>query len=224
MKLCLGSDIHGNVRSLKYFIMKSKSVDCNLILLAGDLSSWKDQTSIFNVLKELNSSGIITVGVLGNSDYENDLELMKDYENISILHGNSITIDDITIIGVSGIPNNQEHGSYFSLPDSKILKFLTDALNNSNRNKYLISITHVPPINILDLTKNNEHIGSKSVRVFIERYHPDLHLCGHVHESEGIEKFNNTIIVNPGIMEYKKQIYYAELEESEEKKIFIRKF
>ena len=43
-----------------------------------------------------------------------------------------------------------------------------------------------------------DHIGSKSVREVIERFKPDLCVCGHVHESQGIETIGETICVNPG--------------------------
>lgn len=41
-------------------------------------------------------------------------------------------------------------------------------------------------------------VGSTSVRKAIERYHPQLGLHGHIHESRGQVKINGTMCLNPG--------------------------
>ena len=41
--------------------------------------------------------------------------------------------------------------------------------------------------------------GSKGVRKAIDKFHPDLLLCSHVHEAEGIEeKIGKTRVINVG--------------------------
>jgi Icc-related predicted phosphoesterase len=63
----------------------------------------------------------------------------------------------------------------------------------------LILVSHDPPNSTsLDKTKKGLNVGSKSVRQFILDEKPILALCGHIHESPGIEKINSTIAVNPG--------------------------
>jgi Icc-related predicted phosphoesterase len=41
-------------------------------------------------------------------------------------------------------------------------------------------------------------VGSSVIRTFIEREQPDLVLCGHIHESRGVDEIGETQIVNPG--------------------------
>ncbi len=43
-----------------------------------------------------------------------------------------------------------------------------------------------------------EHVGSKSVRKFEEKYQPLMGLHGHIHESYASDKLGRTIVVNPG--------------------------
>ena len=63
----------------------------------------------------------------------------------------------------------------------------------------LILVTHYPPYGTgVDKAWNGTHIGSRSVRKLIEDIKPLAVLCGHVHESRGIDKVGNTIIINPG--------------------------
>ncbi len=38
------------------------------------------------------------------------------------------------------------------------------------------------------------------MREFIEKYRPDLVLCGHVHEARGQDMLGKTVMVNPGML------------------------
>ena len=42
---------------------------------------------------------------------------------------------------------------------------------------------------------------SESVRKIIEEYQPRLNLCGHIHEARAFDMIDNTVVVNPGILE-----------------------
>jgi Icc-related predicted phosphoesterase len=42
------------------------------------------------------------------------------------------------------------------------------------------------------------HVGSKSVRDFIEREQPDVVICGHIHEARGQDAIGRSKIVNCG--------------------------
>ena len=79
---------------------------------------------------------------------------------------------------------------------------------------HVILNTHAPPYNTrLDLAPKLDktlrpvtamgqpvmiHVGSHSVRKFIEKYHPLIGLHGHIHESYASDKIKNTVVVNPG--------------------------
>jgi len=214
MKFCLASDLHGNIKTTTYLVNTSHILKCNTIILAGDITAWGDMTSIFPIFNELNKFEGQVISVLGNSDYENEMDIVKDFSNIKILHGNSLTLEHIKIIGVSGIPDTTEHGSFFSLPESKILKLLKTALNETQTEKFLLSISHVPPLGILDYTRFGTHAGSKAIRTFIENFNPDVHVCGHIHENPGILKFMKTTIVNPGILHRNDPIFVLEINDN----------
>ncbi|MEX2017176.1 MAG: hypothetical protein WD876_01765, partial [Candidatus Pacearchaeota archaeon] len=49
-----------------------------------------------------------------------------------------------------------------------------------------------------EIKDRKRHYGSKMARRIIEKYHPILHLGGHIHESAGKDKIRKTILVNPG--------------------------
>ncbi len=59
-----------------------------------------------------------------------------------------------------------------------------------------VLVVHEPPQGILDLVPTGRHIGSPSVREKVLRLRPRLLTCGHVHESPGIERVGDTLVVN----------------------------
>jgi Icc-related predicted phosphoesterase len=67
-----------------------------------------------------------------------------------------------------------------------------------------ICVMHAPPWNTaLDQLHSGEHVGSRSIREFIDNHQPLVTLHGHIHESPSVsnhfwEKINKTISINPG--------------------------
>jgi hypothetical protein len=60
-------------------------------------------------------------------------------------------------------------------------------------------VSHTPPADTaLDRIRSGKHVGSAAVRQFIESHHPDLVICGHIHESRGIDSLGSTVMVNCG--------------------------
>ena len=41
-----------------------------------------------------------------------------------------------------------------------------------------------------------KHAGSEIHREILEKFKPQLWLCGHIHENPGFEKIDSTIVVN----------------------------
>ena len=62
------------------------------------------------------------------------------------------------------------------------------------------------------------HVGSKSIRKFIEKRQPLLGLHGHIHESAGYDNIKKTIVFNPG-SEYQLGIFKAIIIDLSEKGI-----
>ena len=58
---------------------------------------------------------------------------------------------------------------------------------------------HAPPQGTAcDRLPSGEHVGSAVIRNFVETEQPDLVLCGHIHESRGVDEIEGSRIVNPG--------------------------
>jgi uncharacterized protein len=59
-----------------------------------------------------------------------------------------------------------------------------------------VVVVHRPPQGTLDKTPGGEHIGSPGVREAMRAIRPRVLVCGHVHESPGIECVGETLVVN----------------------------
>jgi uncharacterized protein len=59
-----------------------------------------------------------------------------------------------------------------------------------------VLVTHEPPAGTLDRAWSGEHIGTQAVRDQVSRLHPRVLTCGHVHESPGIERLGDTVVIN----------------------------
>lgn len=101
--------------------------------------------------------------------------------------------------------------------EQDLMKMLEKQLRkvDTSEQKNLICNFHAPPYDtMLDLApkldKNlnvvmrfdgspeMEHVGSKSVRTFIEQYQPKIGLHGHIHEAAADQRIGRTLVVNPG--------------------------
>lgn len=55
----------------------------------------------------------------------------------------------------------------------------------------------MPPFGILDIGKQeNIHIGCRELRKRVDKMKPKIHIFGHIHESYGTQKLNNTLFIN----------------------------
>ncbi|MGH2373698.1 MAG: metallophosphoesterase family protein [bacterium] len=59
-----------------------------------------------------------------------------------------------------------------------------------------VLVVHEPPYGTLDLVPSGRHIGSQDVLGLLTRIQPRVLTCGHVHESAGIARVNETTVIN----------------------------
>ncbi|MEM3950868.1 MAG: hypothetical protein QW163_08750, partial [Saccharolobus sp.] len=102
---------------------------------------------------------------------------------------------------------------------SKIVSKITNyskAIYNFHAPPYNTNLDNAPLLdeNLKPIVKGGEivytHVGSKSIRRIIEETNPLLGLHGHIHESRGFDKVNNTVVINPG-SEYNSGLLHAAL-------------
>ncbi len=183
----LASDIHGSAGKLKS-ALERESFD--LIILAGDLSngSMKDVRRILRGAKSFGS----VLFVPGNMDPPSLLGV-DEVEGCPNLHGRVRSLE-MKFGGIGG-----GNISPFNTPIELGEEEIGDILSRLGRIDVLVS--HMPPYSTkLDVIRSGAHVGSRALREYIERAQPLLCLCGHIHESPGIDRIGRTVLINAGPM------------------------
>jgi Icc-related predicted phosphoesterase len=87
----------------------------------------------------------------------------------------------------------------FHLTEKEIYEALRKGFEKIKDAKIKIMVTHVHPSDSLIAKLSNLVPGSDGVRRAIEKLQPDVAICSHVHEAEGIEeKIGKTKVINVG--------------------------
>jgi Icc-related predicted phosphoesterase len=188
------SDIHGDLSKINKIAASVSASD--LILLVGDITHFgreEEAGTILGVIKNLNPH---ILAVSGNCDFP-QVEYYLEHEGISI-HRSGKLINGIGFIGAGGsltTPFNTPN----EMSEEALSSCLDEAISNLPPDIPFILVSHQPPFNTCcDRIHSGEHVGSQSLRIFIEKHQPLICFTGHIHESIGIDTIGKTKIINPG--------------------------
>lgn len=195
MKFISFGDIHEKTEHYANIEQEVRSAD--LVLLTGDYTRFGGRKKVESIISPIRQWNNNVLGVIGNLDYAETLDYLLEL-GIS-LHGRGMEIDGIGFFGVSGgliTPVNTP----FELSEGDIYNILMAGYNQVQNSEIKVIVSHSPPKDTqCDMAgQHQKHVGSESLRKFIEETQPQLCLCGHIHESAGKDTIGNTIIVNPG--------------------------
>jgi uncharacterized protein len=193
MKVLCITDLHGDNQALDAILADAGQVD--LVLLGGDITNFGTPNAAESVVRHVQRSGAQVLAVAGNCDSEAIDQRLVEL-GVS-LFGRGAAWGNVGFHGVSAMP--PWLGSMYELTEQQI----ADALQQGDAQLPLLDqrvlLTHTPPHNTrLDVTRQGQHVGSTSVRDFIDRRQPSLVVCGHIHEARGIDQLGATRIVNCG--------------------------
>jgi len=196
MKILVATDFHGREEAVKHTAEKAIAIKAEYIIVCGDFTHFGPVEQAEEFLGILAKTGLPVLFIPGNCD---DPELARSrIAGTSCIHGSFMAIDDIYFFGIGGGAPDPFR-TPFELTEEEIQDLLEKAYQSASNPKHLVLVTHLPPRNTkVDVTRGGRHIGSKSVRMFVEKRKPILVLCGHVHESSGVDKIGKTTVVNPG--------------------------
>jgi hypothetical protein len=189
MKILAFCDLHEDYEYAEILERKAKDVD--LILCAGDITVFGD--NLDTAIKFLDSFGKKVVCIQGNHESEYRMKkLCEKSKNVTFVHGKGFVFDNVLIIGYGGGGFTKEDETF-----ERTIDKLGNLVGNFDKS---ILLTHAPPYNTkIDEMYEDNHVGNKSIRRFIEKYSPSVAVSGHIHEtSKKTDKINKTILVNPG--------------------------
>ncbi len=177
MKILAFSDLHLSRARAEEIVAASRVAD--LVIGAGDFCTMRK--GIAEAMRLL--AGIETpfVMVPGNNESLDELRMAAP-EGAFVLHGDTISIDDITLFGIGGgVPVTPFGAWSWDLTEAEAAGLLEKADGAD------VIVSHSPPKGIADRTSNGISAGSKAVREAVERVQPKLLVCGHIHDCWGEE-------------------------------------
>ncbi len=197
MKIMAASDFHGAITAIDKFNEKVADQKPDLIVICGDITNFGSYSLAEDLLSILSKSGRPIFFVPGNCDPP-DLAKGVNIQKVTCLHGAHEIFNDTNFVGVGG-SNPSPFLTPFEINDDDLLKELERAYSKANRTKKLVLISHAPPLNTkLDISRFGGHVGSASIRRFIELERPALAISGHIHEARGVDISGSTTLVNIG--------------------------
>ncbi len=187
-------DIHNDTSNLSQIPELSQA---DGIIVTGDMTNCGGIKDAESVLKKVQAHAKCVFAQIGNMDLaevtpwlmQNNLNLHTEVREIA---------EDVAILGVGASTITP-----FNTPSEFSEDHFADWLNagwvKASKWQKKVLISHNPPKDTLcDDIGGGIHVGSTSVREFIEKNQPDICICGHIHEARNVDKIGRTIIVNPG--------------------------
>ena len=195
MKFISFGDIHERAENVQKI---SGISDADFIVITGDLTNFGGIRKARDIIDFISRYNPAIYAQFGNMDLE---EVNNYFDQIGInLHGKGIIIEDVGIFGVGG-SNSTPFNTPSEYSEEQIEEFIYQGYESIKNLPVKILVSHTPPYNTaLDIVGGGIHVGSPSVRKFIEKYQPQLCLTGHIHEAVGEVRIGSTIIVNSGML------------------------
>lgn len=194
MRLLVFSDIHG--RTDAFSLLKDEFDEADLVVLTGDITHFGKTEQAQAIVSRIRKFHPSIVAVTGNCDYQ-EAETYFEQEGLS-LHLRHTIVGGYDFSGISGsLPcpgtTPQEH------TEEEYAGMLEEIGKTNESGMPMVLAIHQPPADtVCDRVKPGLHVGSYSVRQFIDSAQPLICLCGHIHEGIGIDRIAETVLVNPG--------------------------
>jgi Icc-related predicted phosphoesterase len=217
MKIIALADVHGDIDRAEDILAGVS--DADVVVIGGDLTTRADPSEAEAAIERFRSDGRPVVAVAGNMDLP---AVEERYRRLGIsLDSNGVIIDGIGFFGVSGCPPTPMMTPY-EISEEEMARRIEIGWGMTRHASRTVFVPHTPPrATTLDRISLGAHVGSTSVRNFIDREQPDLVICGHIHEARGIEKLGTTTVVNCGPGH---QGFYALIEVGENVRAEIRRW
>jgi hypothetical protein len=192
MKILASGDIHGDTGLAKQLAEKAKKENVDLVILAGDLTLADRSTE--GIIGPFKKAGKKVLLIPGNHETLATADFLAQLYGVKNIHGYSVRYEDVGIFGAGGanIGLNQ-------LSEKETYDLLKKGFDGIKYLKKRIMVTHVHPSGTKMEKFTSFFKGSEGVRKAVEAFKPDILLCSHVHEAEGLEEtIGNTKVINVG--------------------------
>ena len=192
LKILAAGDIHGDTTLAKKLAERAEKENIDLVILCGDLTY--AETSTEGIIGPFAKKRKKVILIPGNHETVATADFLAELYGATNLHGYSIKYKDIGFFGCGGA-----NIGLFQLGEDEIFELIKKGYNRIKDAKKKILVTHVHPTGTLMEKFSSIVPGSEGVKKAVNIFKPDILLCSHVHEAEGIEEMlGKTKVINVG--------------------------
>lgn len=192
MKILAAGDIHGDTGLAEKLAQRAEKEKVDLVILCGDITNFDQSTN--NLIGPFVKKKKKVLFVPGNHESFATADFLAQVYGIKNIHGYSVKYGDVGLFGCGGANIGIEQ-----LEEKEIYSLLKKGFDKIKYLKKKIMVTHVHPSGSKMEKFTQFFPGSSGVKKAIDKFHPEILLCSHVHEAEGIEeKIGDTKVVNVG--------------------------
>ena len=187
MRVYAVADIHGKKERFERVRDNLSELKADILVLAGDVSNF---TNPGNILSRFNALPVPVLIIRGNSDLKRVDLLLTAFPNCIPIHAVRTKIRSICFVGIGGtlpIPFR----SRICLFEKRHLQKIEPLVSAQS-----VLVTHTPPYGYQDLVMGRFHAGSMGLLKLIKKKQPQVVICGHIHEDDGVSKIGKTNVVN----------------------------
>jgi len=192
LKILAAGDIHGDTGLAKRLAERAEKEHVDLVILCGDLTLFDSSTA--NIIGPFVKKHKKVLLIPGNHESVATADFLAEFYGLKNIHGYSVKYKDIGIFGAGG-----SNIGIDQLSEKELYDLLRKGFDKIKYLKKRIMVTHVHPSKTLMEKFTNIFPGSDGIKKAVEKLKPDVLLCSHVHEAEGIEeKVGKTKVINVG--------------------------
>jgi Icc-related predicted phosphoesterase len=193
MKILASGDLHGDMGLAQKLAQKAEKEKVDLVILCGDITFHEQGTD--NLVGPFVKKKKKVLLIPGNHETVATVDFLAELYGVRNIHGYSVKYEDVGIFGAGGA----NIGPHSKFTDKELYDLLKQGFDHIKQFEKKIMVTHVHPTGT-KMEKLSEFVpGSSGVRRAIEKFKPDILLCSHVHEAEGIEEMiGKTKVINVG--------------------------
>ena len=192
----VAADFHGDRRAFGCFLSEIKKEKPDVSIICGDITHFGTLGEYDEILSSFEKEDFTLLVVPGNCDSRKSV--VYESGRIRSIHGKHLSIDNTEFLGVGG-SQITPFDTPFELSEDEIMRILDKGFAGIDGNQPLDLVSHTPPKNTsADRISDGSHVGSVSIRRFVDEKEPSIVFCGHIHESKSTGRIGRSIIVNPG--------------------------
>ena len=191
LKIFATGDFHGDRTLAENLAERATKEEVDIIILNGDIVEENKIEGIVGPFARTKKSVFL---IPGNHESIATINALVDMYGSRSLHGYYARYGDVGLFGCGGA-----NCGMTSLSEDEIFETLKKGFEKIKDLPKKVMVTHTHPAGTVMEKFSSFVRGSEGLRKAIETFKPDVLICGHVHEAEGIEeRIGSTLVMNVG--------------------------